>query len=491
MTEYYVFRATSDQNGALAKWTNEILKNVDDNNQDSPTSNEAVDEAKSKLRKQINKLKSIILQIEWSLDIYKFKKIKITFDQKTSDVSNDTDIFEVPNINTELEFQLYKYAGIYCVKFSEKELIFNFSSSNKYKKEDTFAVQILNQNAEWGLGKWIMPMAIDLNDLMTMFSIKNLKYIHHFIRTCKYYVDSYFLRHEQYHALKDKMSGIKDCNLQTNLAYTWMSLKLMGVHNVEDDLYINILVYLMYDINEARPHKIIVDSQTEEKLDKSVCKYLKTSLQYFKIFDLCTAFEKMLKKGSFKWTKECDEDSPMEFDNSKSSDEEGFLKECSKQQRKSSMYRKKQQLKKKRQRSKTPVSENFQSDEQSTQNTDKTVENQHSVNNYTNTVKTPSDISQSQGKKLRQTKLKFRLYNHSDACLSGYSIASTKTTPTKNVTKGNVNEPLTSTPIHQHHSKLITSLSNIDNISDITVNENNSQNRKTKDNINPQKRIHR
>lgn len=142
------------------------------------------------------------MQIEWSLDIYKFKKIKITFDQKTSDVSNDTDIFEVPNINTELEFQLYKYAGIYCVKFSEKELIFNFSSSNKYKKEDTFAVQILNQNAEWGLGKWIMPMAIDLNDLMTMFSIKNLKYIHHFIRTCKYYVDSYFLRHEQYHALK-------------------------------------------------------------------------------------------------------------------------------------------------------------------------------------------------------------------------------------------------------------------------------------------------
>lgn len=68
----------------------------------------------------------------------------------------------------------------------------------------------------------------------------------------------------------------------------------------------------MYNIDEVRPQKIEVDSETGQELNISTKKQLKTSLRCFKKFDLETAFDKMLNEKPFTWSREDEEDSPLE-----------------------------------------------------------------------------------------------------------------------------------------------------------------------------------
>lgn len=153
---------------------------------------------KNKLKKQIEQLKSLILQIECSLDILKFKNTKCVFH---SNLVNNLSTDEVPNINLQLKSELYRYSGFYCVKFSEEKYIFNFSPLSKYDRKNIFAVQILNNQKKGTLGKWVMPMGIDLNDLIFDFPITELRKIPHFLKICKQHIDSYFIRQTQYTAL--------------------------------------------------------------------------------------------------------------------------------------------------------------------------------------------------------------------------------------------------------------------------------------------------
>lgn len=87
----------------------------------------------------------------------------------------------------------------------------------------------------------------------------------------------------------------------------------MRVHNENTDSYITIIIYLLYNINETRPYKIEIDSVTENGLHKSFRNHLKSSLVYFKIFDLHTAFENILDMKAFTWAKEDNEDSPRDI----------------------------------------------------------------------------------------------------------------------------------------------------------------------------------
>ena len=143
-------------------------------------------------------MKSIILQIEWSLNISKFKNSKCII-QPSCINSLRTD--NIQDINLQLESELYRYSGFYCVKFTKQEYIFNFSSSNKYNKDNIFAIQILNDQNKGVLGKWVMPMAIDLKDIISNFPIHKLKNLPSLLKICKQHIDSYFVRHEQYTTL--------------------------------------------------------------------------------------------------------------------------------------------------------------------------------------------------------------------------------------------------------------------------------------------------
>lgn len=118
-----------------------------------------------------------------------------------SEVSHPVNHKKILNIDSQLESVLYKYSGFYCVKYTKQECVFNFLSSNKCDKKNIFAVQILKDKEEIRIGKWLMPMPIDLNELMAKLSINELKDIPYFLTTCKHYIDCYFLRHKQFVAL--------------------------------------------------------------------------------------------------------------------------------------------------------------------------------------------------------------------------------------------------------------------------------------------------
>ncbi|XP_043802294.1 uncharacterized protein LOC122719992 [Apis laboriosa] len=435
----------------------DILRNVINNEKDLEEKQVPVNEVKDKLKKQIKQLKSLILQIECSLDILKFKNTKCIF--RSNLVSNlNTD--KVPNINLQLKSELYRYSGFYCIKFSENEYIFNFSPLNKYDRKNIFAIQILNNQKKGTLGKWVMPMSIDLNDLTSDFPITELRKIPHFLKICKQHIDSYFIRQTQYTALMDIISHTKNSTLQSNLGYTQISLELMGLYYKNTDSYINIIIYLLYNISEARPHKIEVNSTTQNELDQNVKKHLQKSLVCFKQFDLHKAFENMLNLEAFKWTKENAEDSPLEINNLSNSDEEGFLSTYSIIQNKSQTHHKKRRKKRK------IKEENFSNilnlHENPIQNKEQISQN---IKQNIDVIKLTPKLTNFKEKRLKQTKLKFHLNNLENE--SSDTIAFKHMQINKKLIK-----PLTSTPIHQnkHSSDSITSTS----ISDITITKNNS-----------------
>ncbi|KAF3421517.1 hypothetical protein E2986_02951 [Frieseomelitta varia] len=498
-----------------------MLKNVINDEKNSKKKKSSINEEKDRLKKQINQLKSIILQIEWSLDISKFKNSKCII-PPSSISSLRTD--DIQDINLQLQSELYRYSGFYCVKFTKQEYIFNFSCSNKYDKDNIFAIQIFNDQNKGVLGKWVMPMAIDLKDMIADFPIHKLKNIPCLLKICKQHVDSYFIRHEQYATLMRSISNIKNCKLQTNLGCTQINLELIG-------------------INEARPYKIEVDSVIEEELDKKTKKHLRSSLACFKQFDLHTAFEKMLNKGEFTWIKEDNEESLLDVNPSDNSDQEGFLDSFTLPQKRSlRLEKKKQQMRKRKKISgkenlinisnesdKNPISSENEEQESrkkrkitkkekfinisskthkksfenkklklkkkwkilggkkfiNSSDTNKTDKNSISLQNkelelknikqstrqqnVSSTKSIPNNLKQ---KKLKQTKLKFET-SHSELQNSS-NTTSSDATVFKNKQINKLNKPFTSTPIRRskYHPPNFNASINTD-ISNITISNNN------------------
>ncbi|XP_003395017.1 uncharacterized protein LOC100644010 [Bombus terrestris] len=458
-----------------------ILENVI-NEKDSDENKSSIDELKSKLKNQIHQLKSIILQIECSLDILKFGNIKCVHSNITKCLKTD----EVQDINLQLESELYRYSGFHCVKFSKQEHVFNFSPLNKYDKNNVFAVQILNDQYKGILGKWVMPMGIDLHDVICDFPIHELKNVPHFLKICKQYIDCYFIRQEQYTTLMHNISHIKNCKLQTNLGYTQINLELMGVYNKNTDSYITIIIYLLYNINETRPYKIEIDSVTENGLHKEFKNHLESSLVCFKQFDLHTAFENILDMKVFAWAKEDNEDNSLDINSLSDLETEGFLDSFTLPQRKSLILQSKKQDVKKEQKKKLSKEKKFlnissiykadqssvpsQSKKQRLQNIKQSVRQQD-----ISVIKSIPNVNNSKQKKLKQTKLKVKSNLQNDSKLQNNvnTIFSDATVLKDKQINEQLNKPFTSTPICQNeqHSSNFNLSTNID-ISDI-ASENN------------------
>lgn len=119
----------------------------------------------------------------------------------------------------------------------------------------------------------------------------------------------------KYRLFQKHLLHMKYCVLQSNVGYTQISLDLYGVHDRKDDKYINLVIYLMYHSDEARPHKIEVDTTDKNKLRDDLRRRLKMSLREFKVLDLQTAFDKVLMEDNsvFMWIQPEDSDSPMEL----------------------------------------------------------------------------------------------------------------------------------------------------------------------------------
>ncbi|XP_071565111.1 uncharacterized protein [Temnothorax nylanderi] len=285
---------------------------------------------KERLRREIQELKCIIKQCEWSLQTLRFKDVEERVTERplqSLDVSSQTRN-RVPNVEVDLQNDLYRFAGFRCVKFRRDEIIFNFISTNEKQKDNTHAVQIFIKDGKGNLGKWVMPMSIDMNYILSKTPIDQLKNLTAFIKNCKHNVDCYTVRQEQFLSLQKSISHMKHCTLQSDIGFKQISLELYGVHDNESDRYIDLIIHLLYHSDKVRPHKIEVNATNKSKLSDDRKQRLKICLKEFRISDLQTAFDKILDaedNSTFTWTRADDSESPLELNDTSSSDEEDFL----------------------------------------------------------------------------------------------------------------------------------------------------------------------
>lgn len=151
------------------------------------------------MREDIQELRWIIEKAEWALEMWKFKDAERKIeprDPKTSHFSR------IMNVEVQLQNDLYKFAGFRCVKFKRAETIFNFTSASEQQKDNTYAAQILVKDGKGNLGKWVMPMSVDMNEILTKTPINKLKHLTAFMKNCKHNINCYTVRQEQFLTLK-------------------------------------------------------------------------------------------------------------------------------------------------------------------------------------------------------------------------------------------------------------------------------------------------
>lgn len=108
---------------------------------------------------------------------------------------------------------------------------------------------------------------------------------------------------------------MKHCTLQSDVGFKQISLELYGVHDNENDRYMNLIIHLLYYSDKARPYKIEIDTTDESKLNDDTKQRLKICLKEFKISDLQTAFDKIVAQDNsrFTWIQANDSESPLEL----------------------------------------------------------------------------------------------------------------------------------------------------------------------------------
>lgn len=149
-------------------------------------------------------LKANISLLESMIETPKFGQLKFVKKTLTSMHDNKDAKFHIPNVQTELCYELYRFVGLRCREFVESSrLVFEICSTEQNVTEnDVYAVEILiNENGRGKLGKWVLPMSIDVQEILSKYPINNLN-IKHFVKTCKHHVDCYFCRLKQFKELQ-------------------------------------------------------------------------------------------------------------------------------------------------------------------------------------------------------------------------------------------------------------------------------------------------
>lgn len=129
----------------------------------------------------------------------RFKDAERAIEPQDSKISHFS---KITNVEVQLQHDLYKFAGFQCVKFKRGETIFNFTSANEQQKDNTYAVQVFVKDGKGSLGKWVMPMLVDINKILTKIPIDKLKNLTAFMKNCKHNINCYTVRQEQFLSLK-------------------------------------------------------------------------------------------------------------------------------------------------------------------------------------------------------------------------------------------------------------------------------------------------
>ncbi|XP_011148716.1 uncharacterized protein LOC105188782 [Harpegnathos saltator] len=307
----------------------------------APSTEDKKNKEKKRLLKEIQELRCIIEQSEWSMEMLRFKDAEHLI--KPPQNSNISHLGRVPNVEVQLQNDLYKFAGLHCAKFRRSEVVFNFSSTDEHQKDNAYAVQILVKDGKSSLGKWVMPMSIDMNQILTKIPIDKPSNLTAFAKYCKHNINCYTTRQQQFLSLKEHTLHMKHCALYSNIGYMQINIELYGIH--DKDEYIDLMVYLLYHSDEARPYQIKIDTTSKKELSDEIKQKWKTYLKEFKISDLRTAFDKIFvkKNPTYTWTPGDDSESPLEINDTSNSDED-FLEQLQSKQRYSLRVRKKRKI---------------------------------------------------------------------------------------------------------------------------------------------------
>lgn len=472
--------------------------NSDDGNVEAASKNAA---EKGKLLREIQELKSIIEQCEWNLQTVRFKDVeqrpRRPIERRARSPEATSHSGKPPNVEVDLQNELYAFAGFHCAKFRRNEIVFNFTSSRATDEErrdnDTHAVQILMKDKKGELGKWVMPMSIDMNYILSKRPLDNLKNLTAFTKSCKHNIDCYAARQEQFLSLKKRMSHLKNCTLQSDIGFKQISLELCGVHDSENDRYINLTIHVLYYSDQARPYKIKID---KSRLSDDIKRRLKLCMREFKISDLQTAFDKFLTEGNstFTWMRTDDSESPLELNDTDSSNEGDFLSQLQSERKRSlRKLRKKRELQKKwNERKRQRNIKNIESSEEEGQEDDRSktkisrTESTRRISMGAKKAEKAVSISKREKintnllvettplykpkVKLKQTKLNFQAQEATNSNANQTSLSESKVRDRLVSKQSNIAKFITSTPIYNkfHTRKVLSSSSlEINNITSI------------------------
>ncbi|XP_050455924.1 uncharacterized protein LOC126853866 [Cataglyphis hispanica] len=310
--------------------TKEIICSLDmkKNNNNSISADLSNQEEKDKLLDEIVLLEAHVSLLETMIVTPKFGQLK--FEKLPLTHDSEAVRFHIPDVQTELCHELYRFVGLRCRDIDQNSR-FVFEINSTEQNNEQYAIEILiDENGCGKLGKWVLPMFINVQEILSQYPIDNLNNVKYFLKSCKHHVDSYLCRLKQFKELQNSLSGIKNIHVSHTLGIILIEFVISGIKDIDTDEFYNVILYLYYESTAARPYKLSSDVDDNEKPSPILVKKLN---KYFKPFlkeNLSLAFLQISESQTkFVWQKimaNDNEDIAEVFDKS-DNENMGFLTE--------------------------------------------------------------------------------------------------------------------------------------------------------------------
>lgn len=121
--------------------------------------------------------------------------------------NNEIANFHIPDVQTELCDELYRFVGLRCREFKRNSRfvfeINNIEQNDNITKNNVYAIEIMiDESGRGKLGKWVLPMSVNVQKILSQYPIDKLNNVKHFLKSCKHHVDSYLCRLKQLEELQ-------------------------------------------------------------------------------------------------------------------------------------------------------------------------------------------------------------------------------------------------------------------------------------------------
>ncbi|XP_071572405.1 uncharacterized protein [Temnothorax nylanderi] len=256
------------------------------------------------LLETISMLKTYISLLESTIETPEVEQSQVTkesskllYSGEGAAVSRDK-----PDVQTELCRNIYQFAKVQCINFKrDSRFIFEIPNSENIVKSDLYTIEILVDDKGRGkLGKCVLPDFINVNSILWQYPIDNLNNVKHFLKSCKRNIDCYFCRLQQINELKILLSKIRNGCVCHNNDVTLIELTM---HNVKDvytyDIH-DVIMYLHYHFDEARPYKLYASTNDvgvrsptfQRRLNMYFVPFLKKDLSpaFMQVINSCVEF---------------------------------------------------------------------------------------------------------------------------------------------------------------------------------------------------------